>query len=147
MLKRSSEPKDRRKNDFCLFPQIEPDVERDLVISRPRGMQLFPCRADLPYQFGLDVHMDIFKFIPEPEFPRRYLRCDFEQPFYNGFSVFCGDDTLLREHFCVGDAAPDIMLQSLLSNDIDSVNDSTMPDVLLVNLPDHGFFIWGKIKF
>ncbi len=71
--KRLLELEDLRDNVFCFFPQVEPDVKSDLVISRPCGMQFFSCRTDLSYQFSLDIHMDIFEFLFEFEFPRLYL--------------------------------------------------------------------------
>ena len=57
---RAAQFADERDHLGQFVAQIEPQVERDLVVARARGMQLAPGRADPLGQAALDREMDVF---------------------------------------------------------------------------------------
>ena len=93
-------------NDFV--PQPEADVEGDLVVARTGGVQ-FGSGGNAPGQFGLDVHVNVFKF----QLPFEFAGADF---FADGVeSTNDGDAFLFRqhanfvEHVRVGHRAEDVV--------------------------------------
>ena len=49
----------------------QPEIGRDLIVARARGMQPSGCRADHVREPRLDVHVDVFERALETEFTTR----------------------------------------------------------------------------
>src|SRR3972149_3623280 len=70
--------------------EIEPEVQGDLVIPAPCGMELLAYRADLLNQPLLNIHVDIFQFYRKEERLIFYRLSDILQPPQNGHSAGAG---------------------------------------------------------
>src|SRR3972149_7027688 len=68
----------RPDNRPHLLPEIEPHIQRHLVVAASRGMELSPYGPDLLSEAPLDIHVDIFvrrrkKESPAFDFPQDRL--------------------------------------------------------------------------
>ena len=56
--------------------QPQPQISRDLVIARTRGVQAAGCRADQLGQTRLDIHVNVFLRLAEGKSAGFYFRLD-----------------------------------------------------------------------
>ena len=52
---------------FGLFPQVEANIEGDLVVAAPTRMKFFPRLSDLDGQGLLNGHVDVFVTLVKAE--------------------------------------------------------------------------------
>ena len=98
--------------------QIEADVHRHLIVSAPCGVELLAGGADSLRQDAFDIHMDVFLLDGESNLSFFDFRQDLQEGLFNLGGLFSGQDSLLGQHFSVGDAAGDILLiESLVKLD------------------------------
>jgi hypothetical protein len=76
-------------------------VGRDLVVARPRGVELAPDRAGDLGQPPLDRHVDVLVVLQEPELARLELLLDPVEAVEQLVAVGRGDDAGLRQHLRV----------------------------------------------
>ncbi len=94
---------------IALVPEIQPDIQRDLIVPRARRVQLRAGVADALRQLGLDVHVDVLQLRLETELSRRDLRADFPQALDDLRALLFGNQPRLFQRRAVRDGALDVM--------------------------------------
>ena len=89
--------------------EVEAEIQGDLVIAAAGGVQLRAGVADPLGQLGLEVHVDVFEFGLEREFPRLDLRADLAQTCRDLCALLRGDQPGGFERGGVRDGARDIL--------------------------------------
>src|SRR3990170_8987815 len=89
--------------------EIELEIQSDLVIPAPCGMELLAYRAYLINQPLLDVHVDIFQFYREEERLMFDSLPNLFQPPQNGRKLPLFEDAYLAEHLRMGDTPLDVI--------------------------------------
>ena len=90
-------------------PQVEPDVERDLVVAAAGGVQPFADVADAARQFGLHEHMNVLRFGIDLQRAGFQVAQDGVQRVDDPVGVGLGDDVLHAEHGGVRHRAADVL--------------------------------------
>ena len=80
------------------FSDPEAEIERDLVVTRPRCMQPAGRRADQFLEPLLDVEVNVLELVAVPERPVRDLSLDGGEPASDRRLVFGRDDALGSQH-------------------------------------------------
>ena len=91
-------------------PEVEPDVERNLIVARTTRMEAFPSFPDSSGKSCLDVHVDILERDREVELPLLDLTKDFLQPADYFLHIRQRNDLLPSEHTGMGNRAPYILV-------------------------------------
>ena len=89
--------------------QVEPLVERDLVVPGAPGVQLSPDVADQLLETPLDVRVDVLELGPEREGARGQLVPNGLEPLHDRVALRRRQEAGLREGLCPRDAAGDVM--------------------------------------
>ena len=89
--------------------QIEPQIERDLVVPAARSVELRPGGPDPPRQLGLDIHVDVFQLRLEGKLPGLDLRPDFLQARHNLRALLRRQQPGLFQSRRVRDGTRDVM--------------------------------------
>src|SRR3972149_3944132 len=98
--------------------EIELEIQSDLVIPAPCGMELLAYRAYLLNQPLLNIHVDIFQFYRKEERLIFYRLSDILQPPQNGRKLPLLEDAYLAEHLCMGDTPLDVIfVEALIKGD------------------------------
>ena len=95
---------DKRQRPACLLPQVEADVQRDLIVPAPARVELAACVADPADQGLFDGHVDVLVVWRKDKFPRPDLG---ENRPEAGADLPClgrRDDPLPGKHAGMGDA-------------------------------------------
>src|SRR5260370_1158439 len=87
----------------------QPDVERDLVVARTRGMQPAAGRADQRGETRLDVEMDVLELGRELEVAGLDLRAHLEQAAPDCTPVLRRQDSPGDQHVAMGERARDVL--------------------------------------
>lgn len=86
----------------------ESDVDGDLVIAAAGGVEL-GAGGNAPGELGLDVHVDILKFLPPLERAGFDLLSDGIEAAADGLEFGFGEDADLLEHGGVGHRTADVL--------------------------------------
>ena len=97
--------------DGVAHPQ--PEVGRDLVVARARGVQPPGRRPDQLGEPRLDVHMDVFQRPLELEPAALHLRQDRVQAGNDRLGVGRRNNALMSQHLGVGPACRDVLAKQL----------------------------------
>jgi hypothetical protein len=92
-----------------LVAQIQPHVERHLIVAATRGVQLAARRTDFFSQTPLDVHVDVFVGGREGEPAGVDFALDGAQTKNDFRGVARGNNALLAEHLGMGNTAHDVV--------------------------------------
>jgi hypothetical protein len=92
-----------------LGPQVEADIERDLVVPAPARVEFPPGLTDPRNQRLLNGHMDILVSGLEGELPGFDIGQDIPKPDLNRLGLRLRDDPLFGEHPRMGDASLDVV--------------------------------------
>ena len=106
---RAAQFADERDHLGQFVAQIEPQVERDLVVARARGMQLAPGRADPLGQAALDRQMDVLVGKLEAEAAGSDLALDRAQAGDDFGGLGAPQQARPRKHPRMRDRAADVM--------------------------------------
>ena len=98
-----------RLQDHDFLAQPQPHVERDLVIAGAAGVQFGPGRFAAG-QGVLDIHVDIFQFLPPNEFARDNFPGDGGEGLFDGARFPGGQHADFFQHGGVGERAEDVVL-------------------------------------
>src|SRR5262249_48050393 len=94
---------------FQFIPEIEAQVERDLIVAAARGMKLAAGGPDALDQAPLDVHMNVFVGGGEAKLSVVDLAANRLEPPHDAPRLARRDDALACEHARVRDAAGDVV--------------------------------------
>ncbi len=86
-----------------------PEVDRDLIVARARGMKASRGRADDLAQAAFDVHMDVFERARERKRARLDFAFDLGETLRDRLGVGGFDDALAGEHGEMGFRACDVL--------------------------------------
>ncbi len=90
-------------------PGPEPQVERDLIVAAPRGMELCAERGDELDQLLLDVHVDVLVGDVQRELSGGPVQLDLLEAGDDPDGLLVAEDALLVQHLRVGDGALDVL--------------------------------------
>ena len=85
------------------FHGVEAHIGGDLVVAGAGGVKLPGNVADLLFEAGLDIHVDVFEFRTPGEGVFLDFLPDAEEAAADGFGLFLRDYALLGKHEGVGD--------------------------------------------
>ena len=88
-----------------LVSQIQPDIQRDLVVAASGGVQLAPCLSNASDQFLLDGHVNVFVGRIENKRAFSNIRENLFQAADNRLRVTAGNNLLIGKHGRVRDRA------------------------------------------
>ena len=91
------------------FAQPESEIEGDLVVAAPRGVELRAGGADALGQLRFDVHVDILEVHLELEASLLDLGEDLAQAGFDFFKFLRGENASGLQRAGVGDASRDVM--------------------------------------
>ena len=85
-------------------PRPQADIESNLIVARPGGVEAPGGGTDQGSQPRLDIHVDVFEIVAKREHPIGDLRLDEVQPALDGLLILERDDALGRQHggMCAG---------------------------------------------
>ena len=106
---RDAQPVDSVQDVADGLLHVQAHVDGDLVVARPRRVELPSRLADRLEQPALDVHVDVFELGPPGEVAVLDPLADGHQPVDDGRSLVIGDDPLPAEHPGVRDRARDVL--------------------------------------
>ena len=122
--------------DFAdLTAQIEPDIQRDLIVAAARGVQTL---ARVPDPRGQDLfheHVDVLRFGIDRERAGFEIGENAVQPCDDLLALLCVDDALLPEHGGVRDGARDILAEH-----------AGIKGDRGIEVVDAGVFLFGKAR-
>ena len=90
--------------------EIQPNVQRHLIVAAAPGVQPFARVADARGQFAFHKGVDVLGVRVNGQRAGSQIRSDRGQPVADGFAVRCRDNALLRQHCGVRHAAGNVLL-------------------------------------
>ncbi len=96
-------------DDLHFFAQIEPHVQRNLIVAAPRRMQFSSRGTDQLGQAPLDIHVNILVGLRKLKLAALDLALDILQPADDLAAFARRYDALLGQHLRVRDAAHDVV--------------------------------------
>jgi hypothetical protein len=88
---------------------VEPQIERGLIVAAARGVQFRARDADSFRQRRFDVHVHVLERLVPLKFSVFDLDLNFAQSFVDFLPLLRGEDSGMRERGSMGDGAGDIM--------------------------------------
>ena len=100
---RALQPGDLAVQMVGAVADIKPEIGRDLIVARARGVQPPGRLADQLLQPRFDIHVDIFQGAGKAEFPGIDLGFDRAKPVGDRLGVRLGNDAATRQHIGMSD--------------------------------------------
>ncbi len=91
--------------------QIKPDIRRDLIVARSRGMQALAGITDQCGKTFLDIEMHVFQFRPPDKLAAANFVTDLAQAMPDGGQIICIDNTYGGKHLCVSKGAFNVVIR------------------------------------